>query len=363
MFVELFLISTVIIGYAFSVLRKFRYWEEHEIPNVKPSFPYGNIENFVKGREHIVVVLSKIHNLLKSKYPFCGIYVFFQPIALITDVQLLRTVCNVDFQYFQDRSMYHNEEDDPLSANLVALGGARWRSLRNKLTPAFGSCKIKNMFRLMETVCNHLILCIADDLDKSPIIEVTEIMAKYTTDVIGTCVFGIECNSLKNPEAKFRQMGRKIFEGNTMTLRLFLLTPFQELAKKLHIRVISAEVAEFFHGIVKESLDFREKNHVERPDLMNILMKLQQSSEHSEEEGDKLTLNEIAAQAFIFFIAGFETTSNTVAFTLYEMARNQDIQDRARQSIQMVLNGKKGILSYNALSEMKYIDHCVNGAY
>lgn len=45
-----------------------------------------------------------------------------------------------------------------------------------------------------------------DDLD------VTEIMAKFSTDVIGSCAFGVEANSLKDPNAEFRRMGRAVFE-------------------------------------------------------------------------------------------------------------------------------------------------------
>jgi cytochrome P450 family 6 len=47
-------------------------------------------------------------------------------------------------------------------------------------------------------------------LTGSPV-DVKETMAKFTTDVIASCAFGINSNSLKNPEAEFRRHLRNVF--------------------------------------------------------------------------------------------------------------------------------------------------------
>ena len=48
-------------------------------------------------------------------------------------------------------------------------------------------------------------------LTGSPV-DVKETMARFTTDVIASCAFGINSNSLKDPDAEFRKYLKKIFE-------------------------------------------------------------------------------------------------------------------------------------------------------
>ena len=52
-----------------------------------------------------------------------------------------------------------------------------------------------------------------------------------------------------------------------------------------------------------------------------------------------LTKEEIVAQAVLFFIAGFATTSDTMMWLCYELAVNSDIQDKMIQEVDEVTKG------------------------
>jgi len=73
------------------------------------------------------------------------------------------------------------------------------------------------------------------------------------------------------------------------------------------------------------------------------------------------TMDATAAPAFVFFLAGFERTSATMTFCLYELARNPDIQERARNEINTVLNNHGGNITYEAISKMEYLYKFVSG--
>jgi cytochrome P450 family 6 len=72
-------------------------------------------------------------------------------------------------------------------------------------------------------------------------------------------------------------------------------------------------------------------------------------------------MDSLAAQAFVFFAAGFETSSTTLTFCLYELSLHQDIQDRVREEIDVVLRKHDGKVTYEAILEMEYLDKVVSG--
>ena len=75
----------------------------------------------------------------------------------------------------------------------------------------------------------------------------------------------------------------------------------------------------------------------------------------------EVTMDVIAAQAFVFFVAGFETSSTTMTFCLYELACNPDIQTRLRKEIDSVLSKYNGEMTYEAIHEIAYLDKVING--
>lgn len=89
--------------------------------------------------------------------------------------------------------------------------GPKWKLLRSKLTPAYSPGKLKYMFNTILD-CGHQMTNILREISiEKGDVEIKEILARFTTDVIGSCAFGLECNCIRNPEAEFRRMGKRAF--------------------------------------------------------------------------------------------------------------------------------------------------------
>lgn len=76
-----------------------------------------------------------------------------------------------------------------------------------------------------------------------------------------------------------------------------------------------------------------------------------------------MTLNEIAAQAWIFYVAGFETSSSTMSFCLHELAKNNIIQQNVQKEIDEVTFRHNGKITYESIADMKYLEACIDGIY
>lgn len=115
----------------------FEYWKSRDIPCEEPSIPYGTMKGFGK-TIHPSLFIKRLYDKYKpSGAKLCGIYFFARPVAVLLDLDLVKHVMVKDFANFNERGIYYNEEDDPLSAHLFSLDGDKWKKLRFKLTPTF----------------------------------------------------------------------------------------------------------------------------------------------------------------------------------------------------------------------------------
>lgn len=69
----------------------------------------------------------------------------------------------------------------------------------------------------------------------------------------------------------------------------------------------------------------------------------------------------LVAQALVFFIAGFDTTSTMECFTAHELAVNPNIQKRLQEEVDQVANKNNGKVTYNDINAMKYLDMVISG--
>lgn len=71
--------------------------------------------------------------------------------------------------------------------------------------------------------------------------------------------------------------------------------------------------------------------------------------------------DDLVAQALLFFLAGFETTSTTLSFLVHELALNPEVQERLVEEIRENEAKNGGKFDYNSIINMTYLDMVVSG--
>lgn len=353
------------------------YWSRRGVFQKEPFFILGTInETFLMSFGDFV---TSNYYKFKDFQKFVGLYFAFKPVLLLNDPVAVQDVMIRDFNSFHNRGFMFDEEIDPLAAHLFNVDGQKWRDLRVKLSPTFTSGKLKGMFPVIRSCVKTLQEYLQKEVKAGHnTFQMRDLMARYTTNVISSVAFGIDNDCINNPDNVFRKMGLRSLELDLrqtiiQTIAIFL----PQINTKLKVKLIPQDVEDFFMSITKQTIDHREASKSnERKDFMQLMIQLKnqgylsadkedddESEKHGQTEMKKVTFNEIAANAFLFFVAGFETSSSTMNYVLFELSRNPDKQKKVHEELDRILKSVNvNDITYEMVSEMKYLDCCIDEA-
>jgi cytochrome P450 family 6 len=268
-------LTTIVLAAIYIYIKSsYSYWTKLGIPICDPVVPFGNLSETVVKNTGLSALITKFYKAFEG-HRLGGLYGFTSKLLLVRDPDLIRDILVKDFDHFHDRGVNVSLSAEPLQRNLFLLSGTKWRNLRAKMTPTFTSGKMKMMFGTLVECGKELNAVLREPARNGETFEVKDVLARFTTDVIASCAFGIQCNCLKNPDAEFRQWGRRIF-SLTLKMRIFrfatLLMP--SLIKCFGLTIIPRDVSDYFREMVRETVEYREKNGVQRNDFMQLLIQL-----------------------------------------------------------------------------------------
>lgn len=191
-------------------------------------------------------------------------------------------------------------------------------------------------------------------LEKS--VEVVELFSKLTLDVILLTAFGIKTDIQTDPQNSVTKEARKLF-------RRLWLTPYLSIfpCSSLLRRIIAffRQGLAFFVGAATEIFEERKKYATEgRNDLIQLL--LTAHDEPAAQGVSKLSDDEVIAQLITFLLAGYQTSSSTLAFTAYHLAMDSDVQQRLRCEVEIAIQTYHDLPLYDLVHEIEYLDCVMN---
>lgn len=147
------------------------------------------------------------------------------------------------------------------------------------------------MFSLLLECGNQFEQYLKKLVEKGEYIECRDISAKFTTDVIGTCAFGIEVNALTAEDSEFRKMGKAIVRTNVKTVIKDRLREYPFLFNIFGRFLLDSEVDDFFIRITKESIDYRIKHNFHRHDFIDTLVNMRKDPGDISDKRKSLSLS------------------------------------------------------------------------
>lgn len=262
-----------------------QYWKKRCVPYIEPNYLFGNVKELFLLQKSVLEVYMNIYERFDGR-PYGGFFQIWSPFLMIRDSELVKRILTKDFSYFQGRGFRYNARSDPLAHHIFSMSGSEWRNMRSKVTGAFSPARIRAMFFLMEEGAKRMVESLSNRADGGCIIELKETFSRFTTDVIGACALGIECNSIDNPASEFRTVTNKcLYITNKMILKYFCSYASPSLFKLLRLKLVDEDVSKFFTWLVMEMKDHRSKTDQRRDDFLNVLLETRQKDANGELHG------------------------------------------------------------------------------
>ncbi|XP_046870586.1 thromboxane-A synthase isoform X2 [Hypomesus transpacificus] len=378
--VALFLIFLVLLYwysvYPYSVLARCG------IGHPKPSPFFGNMFMFRQG-------FFGCHTELVKQYGrVCGYYLGRRAVVVVADPDMLREIMVKQFTSFPNR-MTIRSATKPMSDCLLMLKNQHWKRVRSVLTPSFSSAKMREMVPLINTATESLLRNLEVHAESGESFDIHRCFGCFTMDVIASVAFGTQVDSQNDPEDPFVHHAQKFFSFSFFRPIMFVFIAFPFLIAPLANIIPNKrrdDMNSFFISCIQKIITQRDESPPEqrRRDFLQLMLDSRSSRDcvslehfdvvnHADElphapregvqepprtsQGQKrqMTEDEIVGQAFIFLLAGYETSSNTLAFICYLLAIHPDCQLRLQREVDDFYT-RHDAPDYANVQELKYLD-------
>ncbi|ORX42927.1 cytochrome P-450 cyp509A1 [Hesseltinella vesiculosa] len=223
--------------------------------------------------------------------------------------------------------------------NILLSNGDTWKKHRKLVNPAFHKASPVKLFGNTAVEMFEMLEESYPNTD-SFVIDFGNLMDRVTLDIIGRAGFDFDFNSTKDPNSKWKKIYHQVMSDQRNIKFIFfpaldryfryLMPARMEAWKRLNefLNMLD-EVIEHKRKVLQENIDQGIEEH--EKDLLTLMLEGEMRGE------GVLTQEQFIGNLVIFFIAGHDTTANALNSTVYHLASNPDIQEKARQEVIDVL--------------------------
>lgn len=343
----------------------FDHWRRQGVPQI-PATPFvGNVWRLLRGCCCFGDQFRELYECRNAKgQAYVGIHVLHNHALLLREPALIKRILVEDFSQFSSRFETTDAIGDTMGAqNLFFSKYESWRETHKIFAPFFAAGKVRHMYRLLQKIGleleQHMARQLAGSNTDTLELEVKQLSALFSTDIIASLAFGLEANCLQNPDAEFRRMCIEVNEPRPKRLlHLFTMFFFPHFSRLLRTHLYSDEYERFMRQSMDWVLKRRAASGEQRNDLIDIFLQLQRTQPP---ESVVHRRDFFVSQASFLLLAGFDTSSSTITFALYELAKQPAIQQRLRQELSDALKASEdGQLDYDTVSGLPYMRQVVD---
>ncbi|KAL9297996.1 hypothetical protein ACSQ67_023892 [Phaseolus vulgaris] len=271
------------------------------------------------------------------------------PKVIITDPNHTKEVFN-NIHDFQKQKISNSGKF--FFCGLISYEGDKWAQHRKIINPAFNLEKLKNMLPAFFQSCNDVISVWMGMLssDGKCEIDVSPFLQKLTCDVISRTAFGSSYAEGEKIFQLFRIQGRLIMTAKYTNKPILRHIP---TLAKMKMRAADKEIKSSLRVMIEKREKAMKNGESCNEDLLGILVESNQMEiqGNGNNKSVGITIEEVITECKLFYIAGQETTSSLLVWTLIMLSKYPEWQARAREEVLHVFG--KNNPNFDGLSLLK----------
>nr|GLL22827.1 cytochrome P450 CYP72A219-like [Ipomoea trifida] len=284
------------------------------------------------------------------------IWVGPNPMVLIRDPGLIRDILT---KY----TVYQKPTTNPLTKLLIQGVASheeeKWYKHRRIINPAFHMEKLKHMVPTFYTCCIEMLGKLEKKVGEQGLAEVDvwPHLQQMTSDAISRTAFGSNYEEERNIfELQTEQAGHR-----TIVLQSIYIPGWRFLPtwRNRRMKEIEKQVQASIGRVIDKKVKAMKAGEGSKDDLLGILLgsNFKEMEEH-ENRDFGMTTSEVIDECRLFYLAGQETTSVLLVWTMILLGRHQEWQTRAREEVFRLFG--KGKPDIDGLNHMKIVPMILN---
>ncbi|XP_023310636.1 probable cytochrome P450 4aa1 [Anoplophora glabripennis] len=224
---------------------------------------------------------------------------------------------------------------------LITNNGEKWKTHRKLIQPYFHINILENYINTFSESTKELLSNLEEDKD----IKITPVINKCILSILHKAVLGVSLkDEMQSPYRKGEVLlTQRITKPWLLLETIFKYTPFAKTEEKQKLSL---------HLYTKNIMDRRRNEAIKTPSqsLLDMFIEI---SENNPDFTDEDIINEIVT----FMLAGQDSVGAAVAFSLYYIAKDENIQSKIVEELDAVFEKAKP--SVATLHNLKYLEQCI----
>ncbi|EFA04617.2 cytochrome P450-like protein [Tribolium castaneum] len=285
----------------------------------------------------------------------------FRRYLLVSDYNFLE--CVLSSTKLIKKSHHYTFFQGWLGTGLLTADGAKWKTHRRILTPAFHFQILEQFIEVFEKCGDVLVKKFENEVGRKSF-DIYPYVTLHTLDVICESIMGISVNAQNNSTSEYVNSVKnicKIFvERSVSPLQMCrFMYPFTKnyWAEQKALKILHQHTNSVIDARRKE-LHKAENGHNTNPKkskkpFLDLLLE-------TKIDGIPLTQEEIREEVDTFMFEGHDTTASAISFTLYSLANNLHVQEKAVDEQKKIFGERKDVTAaYADLQNMKYLENII----